>query len=287
MLFLPTFARAQDGGAKIDMPRLKQRLLDIINRERRNVGLRPVELDDLASQVAQQHCREMLNGGYTSHWNEAGLKPYMRYSLAGGVDAVKENVAGKWSNSGIDPARVPELIEQLHIAMFNERPPDDYHRRNILQPEHTHVGLGIAFNDGSVQLAEEFVSRYVELQPISHRAKTGDLLTLKGQLLFEKTDIYNIEIFYEPSPRPLSVDALNRTGDYSFPKDHLVMRPMLAAGYSYSDGSAGSINYQPASGDFSCPIDFHGAQSGIYTIVVWVNQGETRFPVTNISIEVH
>ena len=40
--------------------------------------------------VAQSHAESMIDGCYSSRWDDRGLKPYMRYSLAGGVGANAE-----------------------------------------------------------------------------------------------------------------------------------------------------------------------------------------------------
>jgi uncharacterized protein YkwD len=270
----------------LNLDNLKQYILSLINQERTSMRLRPVELDDFASKVAENHAQEMLKYEFTSHWNRAGLKPYMRYSYAGGVDAVQENVAGKWSNSGLDQARIPNLVEQLHLAMFNERPPNDHHRVTILQPQHTHVGLAFSFNDNRLQIDEEFVAHYVEIEPIARKLKLGQDITIRGELLYEGTDIHTIDVFYEPLPEPMTVNELNRSNLYSFPKDRLVLRPKLADGYSYPDQSTGSIDVNQQTGKFSCQISSRGGKPGLYTLVVWVKHEDRKFPATNICIEI-
>lgn len=270
----------------LQVDRLKQHIFQLINQERASQGLRPVELDDFASKVAERHAREMLDYEFTSHWNQKGFKPYMRYSFAGGIDAIGENVAGKWSNSGFDPNRIPAIVEQLHLAMFNETPPNDSHRRTILQPQYTHLGLAIMFNDRRVQIDEEFVARYVEVEPIEQKVKLGKDIVIKGELLYEGTDIHTIDVLYEPFPEPLEVAFLNRTGGYGFPQDRLVLRPKLADGYSYPDGTTGSVEVNQQTGKFSCLISSRGGKAGIYTIVVWLNHEGRKFPVTNICLEV-
>ncbi|MBI4852321.1 MAG: hypothetical protein HY819_11040 [Acidobacteria bacterium] len=270
----------------INTEQLKQHIFQLINQERRSQGLRPIELDDFASKIAERHAKEMLEYEFTSHWNQAGLKPYMRYSLAGGTDAVGENVAGKWSNSGFDNSRIPSIIEQLHLAMFNETPPNDSHRRTILSPEYTHVGLAFMFNNYRVQIAEEFLARYIEVEPIERKVKLGKDILLKGELLFEGTDIHTITITYEPFPEPLEVAFLNRTGGYSFPQDRLVLRPKLTDGRVYSDDSTGEIDVDQKTGKFSCQINSKGGKAGVYTLVVTLNHEGRKFPATNICIEV-
>src|SRR5690349_5830514 len=72
---------------------LRERALMRINADRSEQKLPPVQLDDLASRVGDAHCKEVVDRGVISHWSLDGRKPYMRYSWAGGRDAVAENLA--------------------------------------------------------------------------------------------------------------------------------------------------------------------------------------------------
>jgi uncharacterized protein YkwD len=269
-----------------ELTRIRQRLLATINQQRRQFQLRDVELDSFATRVAEQHAAEMTKAGFTSHWNQAGYKPYLRYSQLGGNDAVRENVAGRWSNSGIVATAVADIVENLHQAMFLEKPPHDGHRQNILYPFHTHLGLAVAYNGYRVQLAQEFVARYVEFGTTPRRVRKGEVIELQGEILYDGFELHNIEVRYEAAPQPMTVAELNRTGDYQFPTEKIILRPQLTAGYRYQDGTAGVIDYQANLGEFRCPIDFKATQPGVYIIIVWLKQGEKPFPASNICVEV-
>jgi uncharacterized protein YkwD len=266
---------------------IKLRILDLINQQRRSMGLREVEYDEFAAQVGERHCREMLKDDYISHWNRAGIKPYTRYSDSGGNDAVSENLSAFHGTVHFNPEFISRMVEDLHMRMFNERPPNDQHRQNILQPQHTHVGIGIAYSAIGLRLAQEFVARYVKIQPVPRTAKTGEKITVKGELLFDKTDLHNVYIFYEPTPKPLSVDELlRRVIPYGLSDDETVMRPILSSGYKYTDGTTGEINYDASSGKFSFPILFPKNKPGLYTIVTVIKHEKNKFAATNISVRV-
>ena len=64
---------------------VKRRMLEIINENRTAAGLAPLVLGDNAA--AQLHAEASLEGCFLSHWDPNGLKPYMRYSLAGGYQS--------------------------------------------------------------------------------------------------------------------------------------------------------------------------------------------------------
>ncbi len=68
------------------------------------------------------------------------------------MDHVSENAAMRWSSILMveNFESVKELIISAHMAMYNERPPNDGHRKNILNPWHTHVGLGFSLEPISV-----------------------------------------------------------------------------------------------------------------------------------------
>jgi uncharacterized protein YkwD len=290
LFVIPILALSQETPvlSKAEILGIKRQMVEIINKERRAAGLRPVELDDFASQVADKHCQEMLQQDYLCHWNRAGLKPYHRYSDAGGDDAVMENISSLWSGVHFNQDYIFGTVENLHSRMFNERPPNDYHRQNILQPQHTHVGIGIAYSAVGLRYGEEFVARYVELEQIPRTAKPGGKVKIKGKLLYENTDLANIYIFYEPFPKQLSVEELaGRMVPYSFPEDKVILRPLLTGGYQYSDNSFGSIEFDKHSGNFFCTYEIPSNRKGIYTIVVLLNEQKRKFPATNISIRVN
>ena len=78
---LPQFQRDQ----------LVQYMLSLINKDRQAAGLLPVILG--TNNASQKHAEEMLANGYLSHWGLDGMKPYIRYTLAGGYNYEAENIS--------------------------------------------------------------------------------------------------------------------------------------------------------------------------------------------------
>ena len=72
--------------------RYKVYMLELINKERVEAGVQPVTLGD--NFAAQLHAENSLANCFSSHWGLDGLKPYMRYSLAGGYQSNGENWYG-------------------------------------------------------------------------------------------------------------------------------------------------------------------------------------------------
>ena len=148
-----------------DYDRMATFALGLINKDRADFNLSSVQQTSL--NVAQQHADSMLRYGYFSHWDTQGYKPYIRYSLLGGRGAVAENIAyasvrpGHYSSaSDVEP--VLRMLESS--MMYNDSVCcNDGHRENILNPLHTRVSIGIAYNYTTVFFAEDFENYYFDL----------------------------------------------------------------------------------------------------------------------------
>jgi len=195
---------------------LQSRALDLINQSRAAEGLSQVAWDDSAAQVAQAHAEDMLTAPFFSHWNRQGYGPDHRAALdAGMTDAVLENIhMARRRTSNDQPASIedwPQRILDAHLGLMDS----PGHRRNIMDPAHTHVGIGIAYRPeiGEMRLVQEFVNRYVELDPLPAELSVGAEVVISGRLINGATDPL-INLAYEPLPQPMSVEQLNETGNY-------------------------------------------------------------------------
>ncbi len=192
-------------------------MLDMINTDRVVNGLAPVALDQTATFAGTLHSKDMLQNNYFSHWNLDGLGPEHRYSQIGGEHTVMENLHAfsyTYSNgSGAPIDNWQEVIENAQIGLMNS----PGHRDNILDPAHTHVGIGMAYEPatGEFRLAQEFTNQYVTLnQTIPDQVELGDEIVVNGRL--PSPDVSNIllDLAYEPFPEPMSHDELNQTNTY-------------------------------------------------------------------------
>lgn len=285
ILFSLLLAQGSPADASRD---LKLRLVEEINRDRKAAGLQPVEYSEELSLAADAHCREMLRESYVSHWNRAGWKPYMRYSLAGIQDYTAENIWSLWK-SDLDTSRdaLWQQVQAGHQSFMAERPPDDGHRQSILSPRHTNVGIGLAFDQQGIRLIEVFGARYAKLKPLPARATLKDKLKIKGQIADHNLKLFGVAIYCEPLPQPMSREELRETYAYSLPEEHFMERVWLGAG-QYSDGSEGSV-YLGASGQFSLALQFWKKAPGIYTIGVWLQDRKGGKPflgaMTSVFVE--
>jgi uncharacterized protein YkwD len=209
------FGRMQSSGLELpDQPASRSYMLELINTARLTQGLSAVTLDDLASSVAQIHAEEMATGRYLSHWNLQGNGPDIRYNLAGGADKVQENIYSYLRTSGGTPIVIEDWQGELSYA-FNFLMSSPHHRDNILAPEHTRVGIGLAYDPstGEFRVTQEFVNHYIELFDAPHTARPGETLSIKGRISDGATEPL-INLAYEAIPDPKTIWELGEVVPY-------------------------------------------------------------------------
>ncbi|HEY5610784.1 MAG TPA: CAP domain-containing protein [Thermoanaerobaculia bacterium] len=266
---------------------LKHDLLVRINEDRAEHGLSPVQLDPHASQIADAYCERQIRNRTTGHYTVDGLAPYMRYSFAGGNDGLSENAAAWSANYDFSDNVIPELIWRSQDAMLAEKPPDDGHRRTILDPHATHVGLGLAWDKGEFRLAQEFLRRYVDwTEPLPRTAVVGEHVAGGGSAI-QGYRVDALSIYHEPFPQPITAMTANRINTYSLPKnrrDHLP-RSATAARIARTRSQADLVVRRD--GTFAVSVPFVDGP-GVYTIVVWVRKRGERSAIasSNVSIRV-
>jgi cysteine-rich secretory family protein len=268
-----------------DIPYACHQLLKLLNDERRDAGLNTLEMDALACKVAAEHARDMATGHFISHWGRDGRKPYHRYSLAGGTDALQENAA---SADNVQSLAIPGILNDLlerHRSMFAEAPPQDGHRRTILDPYHTHVGFGIALSGRSLRLDELYLARYVRLAPFTNIAKPKSSVTLEGRLLNPEHFLNQVDVYYEPLPTPPSLEWLNTWRSVGLPDEHKTLRPKVPPGTYYTDGSLGDFDWS-RKGTFKVKVKMFKDEPGIYTALFWLRRVPTDrgFPGAEVCI---
>jgi uncharacterized protein YkwD len=279
----PAWAQGSEAPPAPLEARLK--LVAQINRDRAEAGRTPVEYSPELSAAADAHCAEMLRENYTSHWNRAGLKPYMRYAVAGLREATSENVASFWC-SGCDFGAQHLLARMLesHASFMAEKPPLDGHRQSVLDPNHTHVGIGVAYGANGMRMIELFSARHAELFPMPLQARLNAGATVSGRVSGNGLELNSISIYYEPLPEPMTLAQLKATYAYGMPDEEHTERPELMGLRTYVDGSRGRIR-MGAGGRFEVPLFFWKSQPGVYTVTVWVRRANTRaFPGAQASI---
>jgi len=246
----------------LDDTSIQQAMLDAINRDRQNNGLQPVDWDTTAAYAGALHAADMAANNYFSHWNTSGHGPEYRYNQAGGHDSVRENIftySYRFDNG--QPAPINDFVPIVQAAQESLMNSPG-HRANILAPEHTHVGVGFAYNPqtGSFYLAQEFVNRYVAMQPLPLHTNLGEALPITGTLLPEASNP-SINLTYQPFPESMDLTVLNTTGSYQRDAEiYQAIPPDIR-----SDGT-----FQA-----QAMLDYQG-QVGLYSVRIWVTvQGQS------------
>jgi uncharacterized protein YkwD len=121
---------ARETAGLIDVEAVRLEMLERVNTVRRGVGLKPLVLDPRLTSAAQAHAQDMLARTYYNHISPEGTTPRQRVQTAGySADITAENIAA--GQTSVEDA----LGAWLHSTD---------HRRNLLDPRLTHIGIGMA-----------------------------------------------------------------------------------------------------------------------------------------------
>ena len=213
----------------------KRYMLKLINAEREKAGVGPVTLGD--NIAAQLHANAVLDNCFSSHWGLDGLKPYMRYSLAGGYQSNGENGSGldyciKSSDGYAANSGTRLEIDQTMAGWMNS----PGHRRNLLDPQHVKVNIGIAWDRYNTAMFQHFEGDYVEYD--RPPAISNGLLLLSGQtsngVRFSQRRDLGVQIYYDPPPHELTPGQVARTYCYDSGRLVAALREPLSGGYRWT-----------------------------------------------------
>ncbi len=252
-------------------PEEKKKLLARLNEERHARGLQPLTYDLLAAKVGDAFCQDAAANSYSGHWDLEGRPPYLRWALAGGIDYHAENVSSfSRTGSPITPSEIERLLLEAHARMMGERPPDDGHRRAILDPNWTHVGFGVGWADGEFRMTEEFSRRVAEWVEVPAGPVRPAGTALFAAKLPAGWTAGVIEVAYARTPTPLSREEIRRRGSYGYPKAVALLRPLLSGSYRYPDGSQGQ--YDAAGGRITASLPL-AEGAGHYWVLLYAGEG--------------
>ncbi len=276
---------------------LVQHALDLINKDRADHDLPPVELAD--NQAAQMHAEDVFNTKQISHWMTNGEKPYMTYTRYGGQGSVQQNVAiAGFSASQYEECRTSILvnceridplptIEELEYEMMynDEECCSDGHKNNILDPHHTHVSIGIVYDEYYLVLVQNFENSY----GLDVDIDNGQV-RISGELA--EVELEQVNIYYDKTPDSESYEENRHRLSYSTGElVAIVVRP-LPPGYYYEMRTdeyslIEADRWEDGDGDF-VDITFDLAEAveddGVYTLFAIVKDGDETFDVTSYSV---
>ena len=195
---------------------VKKLIFARINRDRAVERLFPVAWDEAASRVADEFCAQQVREASRGHFLMDGIPPYARTGFAGVFGVQAENSAS-WITTGGSFLESPARLALTgHEEMMAEKPPQDGHRRTILDPEATHVGVGYAAQGGRFQMAQEFLVRGLERLSLARRPRRPTTLRIEGKPLPDRR-LEFVTIALEPAPVPLTREEATGRSSYAYP----------------------------------------------------------------------
>lgn len=200
------------GLSQSELESAREYALALINQARTAAGLNEVTLDD--NTAAQSHAEDMQANCFSAHWGSDGMKPYMRYTLAGGQQYSAENISGlDYCITKSDGYRANFSVEHEIRESMTGLMESSGHRRNILNPYHRKVNIGLAWDDYNFKFVQLFVGDYIEYSEIPH-IQNG-VLALSGNVSetvgIDGENTLGLQIYYDPLPHALTRGQLSRT----------------------------------------------------------------------------
>lgn len=125
----PTPAPAPTNPEKVaGLTAQEQQMINLVNQERVKAGVAPLKVDMRLVQSARAKSKDMIDNNYFSHTSPVygGFAALIR-QYAPDYRYLAENIAGNRST------------EAAHQAFMNS----EGHKKNILNPNYTHIGIGI------------------------------------------------------------------------------------------------------------------------------------------------
>ena len=222
---------------------LKEHMIELVNGFREEEGLQPIVLGD--NIAAQLHAEQSLNDCISGHWGTDGLKPYMRYSLAGGFQANGENVSGNnyciRAGEGYRPLGTTqkELFDQVRRTVQGWMGSPG-HRKTILGVTYRKLNVGLAWDRYNFVAVQHFEGDHVEFTRVP-RIENGILWMLEGRakngLRFGEDRDLGVQIYFDGPAHKLTPGQLSKT-------------------YCYDNGTlVASLRY-PLKMNMFWPIDF-------------------------------
>lgn len=111
-----------------DVSAEEQQMVDLVNSERAQNGLAPLEIDEELTEVARVKAQDMIDNNYFAHESPTYGSPFQMMDHFGiTYQTAGENLAGN------------QTVDSAHTSLMNSQG----HRENILSSNYSEVGIGI------------------------------------------------------------------------------------------------------------------------------------------------
>ena len=277
---------------------LVEYVLDRVNKDRTDMGLLPVKLS--SNEAAQMQAEDVFRTKQISHWTTNGEKPYMTYTQYDGEGSVQQNVAIAGfspeqyeqcvTNILVECQKIEPLstIEQLqNEMMYNDKECcNDGHRNNILDPHHTHVSIGIVYDQYYLAFVQNFENNY----GLKVDVKNSEI-DVSGTLLDGQLD--HIAIYYDEMPTREVYEQNKDLLSYSAGELVAMVVKPLPPGYYYESPQGYNLieanRWDVHRDSVNVAFDLADAvdKDGAYTLFAQIKNGNEMFDVTSYSVFVN
>jgi uncharacterized protein YkwD len=153
--------RTQSGSltrkSSIKHPReLERRIFQLTNEARRKNGLPSLDPDETLAACARQHSDDMLRRDYFSHTSPDGKDMKDRLleapAAARSVARAGENIYGGRGQDFSDAKTISRVVVDGWMTSPG-------HRANILNPDYTHLGVGVSVQGKDIRATQNFAHR--------------------------------------------------------------------------------------------------------------------------------
>ena len=254
---------------------LKVALFARINRDRVAQALPPVAWDEKASGVADTFCARQVSEGSHGHFLMDGVPPYARMGFAGAFGFFLENSASSHTNGRFAERAYLDLALSSHARMLAERPPNDGHRRAILDGNATHVGVGYSGRGGRFQMAEEFSVRGLERLAVSRAAGGAAEVAFDGRVR-SPDRLQFVTIASEPAPVSLTLEEATSRRRYRYPSPSESYVPEGASNLIVSDTVTHDRLHLQRDRRFT--FTYAPGRPGLFTFVFYVAREDGESP---------
>ncbi|MED3727966.1 hypothetical protein HPB58_23125 [Priestia filamentosa] len=136
---------AENQAESSDSSQYAEQVVQLVNKEREKQGLKPVTLDKELSDVATKKSEDMKAKGYFDHTSPTYGSPF---------DMMKQ-FGIEYKSAGENIAKGQQTPEEVMNSWMNS----DGHRKNILNPSFTHMGVGYVEDGNSTYWTQMFIGK--------------------------------------------------------------------------------------------------------------------------------
>ncbi len=129
---------------------VEEALFAMTNDVRRRQGLPLFLKDESCRNAARAHSADMFIRNYFAHKDPDGRSVKERLPANPALRQWGENI---WTGRGYDPRQIQHLAQVIMSGWMNS----PGHRKNILSPEYTHLGIGVITNHQEVKATQVFI----------------------------------------------------------------------------------------------------------------------------------